>query len=148
VTMGDPQAFFFVKSPDGETAVRAPLNGTKTLTFTGPEAKQSVDLATEKGAAGLLVNVTILGAAGPAPGLGTAKIVLRDAGGNATKTADLTLTPNNPATASFMLTEKEITGAYKVEITGAGAFNAKVDYLAEFDDHPFLVITWDEYTAS
>jgi hypothetical protein len=148
VARGDPQVMMYVKSPDGETAMRAPLNVTKDLAFAGPPSSQSVDIASEKGAESLVVNVAITGAAGPVPGVGNATITLRDAGGNATKKADLTLLPNAPASATFTLSEKEITGAYKLVIDGAGAFNAKVEAVVVFDDHPFLVITWDDVTVS
>lgn len=148
VTTGDAQALLKLVHPDGETAARAPLNASQTLSFAGPPAPQTVDIPAEAGAASMTVNVTITGPQ-PAPvGVGQAQIRLLDAGGNVTKSQEMTLAPNQPTTASFALAAAEITGPFKLEITGTGAFTATVDYAVTFDDHPFLVLTWDEVTVS
>ena len=143
VATGRPQAIFYVQSPDGATAMRAPLNDSKTLTFQPPGGPQTIDVASEKGAAMLVVNVTFSGAAGPLPAVGNATVTLKDAGGNVTKTQAVSFQPNQPANASIVLMGKDITGAYKLVVDGTGAFSAKVDTLVAYDDHPFLVVTWD-----
>lgn len=147
VTMGDPQAMFYIKSPDGETARRGPLNESKTLTFQGPEGTQKVDIPAEKGAETLVVNVTFSGGQAPV-GVGQAKVRLKDAAGNATKSQDLNILPNQPATIAWDIPAAEITGPFALEIVGQGAFTAKVDYAVTFDDHPFIVVTWDEVALS
>jgi hypothetical protein len=146
VTVGKPQAMFYIQSPDGPLAMRSPVNDSKTLSFQGPTSTQTIDIAAEQGAASLTVNITFAGAS-PAPvGVGNASIQLLDAGGNVTKQASATITPQGAAPVSFQLTSKEITGAYKLAVTGTGAFSVTVDSLIEYDDHPFLVVTWNDYT--
>lgn len=148
ITTGDPQVFLSLKSPDGETAIREPAAGSATLGFQGPESTLSADVPAEKGASALVVNVT-LKASDPAPvGLGQATISLVDANGNVTKTKDVTFTPQGPVVESFALTAAEITGPFKLQIKGQGIFTAAVDYVVTFDDHPFVVLTWDEVTVS
>ena len=148
VTTGDAQALLKLVHPDGETAARAPLNASTTLNFAGPPTPQTVDIPAEAGASSMTVNVTITGTQ-PAPvGVGQAQIRLLDSGGNVTKTQEITLVPNQPSTASFTLAAAEITGPFTLEVTGAGAFTATVDHLVTFDDHPFIVLTWDDVTVS
>lgn len=153
VAKGDPQAIFYFQDPAGANASRAPVNDSKTINIQGPNATGSIDIPTAKGAASLVVNVTITsaGPAGtPAPiAVGTATVTLKDANGNATKTATIQpITPNAPGTAHFELTANDITGPFKLQIDGSGAFTAKVDYVIAFADHPFVVVTWDDITYS
>lgn len=148
VTTGDAQALLKLVHPDGETAARAPLNASNVLSFAGPETTLSVEIPAEAGAASLTVNVTISGPQSAPVGVGRATITLLDAGGNATKTQEMTVAPNQPTTATFELTAAEVTGPLTLEVRGLGAFTATVDYVVTFDDHPFLVLTWDEPTVS
>lgn len=148
VVMDDPQAFLKLVHPDGETAARAPLSASESRAFAGPENTQAVEIPSERGAAFLQVNVTMTGPQSAPVGVGRATLTLKDAGGNATKTSEVTLTPNQAATATFELGAAEITGPFTLEITGVGAFTAAVTYSVVFDDHPFIVLTWDEVTTS
>ncbi|MFA5861454.1 MAG: hypothetical protein WDA16_07135 [Candidatus Thermoplasmatota archaeon] len=148
LTTGKTQAMFYIQSPDGPLSMRGPINDSKTLTFQGPQNVQTVDIPAEKGAASVTINVSFEGAT-PAPiGIGKATVTLKDAGGNTTKTQDVTIAPQQPSLVTFVLEAKDIKGAYKLSIDGTGAFNAKVDTLVQYDDHPFLVITWDEPALS
>lgn len=148
IVAGDAQVLFSLKSPDGESAMREPVAGAVKLGFQGPEATLSADIPSEKGAVELVVNVTLT-AMDPAPvGVGRATISLIDANGNTTKTVDLTLTPQGPLTQSFVLKGAEVTGAFKLQVKGEGVFSANVDYVVTFDDHPFMVLTWDEVTVT
>lgn len=148
VVADDPQAFLKLVHPDGETAARAPLNASQTLSFAGPATTQNVDVPSEAGAASLVVNVTVSGPQSAPVGVGQAVIRLLDAAGNETKTQTMTVAPNQPATASFALAAAEITGPFKLEVTGTGAFIANVDYVVAYADHPFIVLTWNDVTVS
>lgn len=148
VTTGDAQAILVLKSPDGETAKRAPVNATQTLTIQGPPSTQTVEIPAEKGARALTVNVTIAGVQGSPIAVGQANVTLKDAGGNATKTQQLDITPNAPGAITWTLAAAEITGPYTLDINGEGAYTATVDYAITFDDKPFIVITWDEITVT
>lgn len=148
VTTGDAQALLKLVHPDGETAMRAPLNASQSLAFAGPESAQTVEVPSEAGASSLTVNVTVSGPQTAPLGVGKATITLKDAGGNATKTQEMTIAPNQPTVASFTLAAAEITGPFTLEVKGTGAFTAKVDYVVTFDDHPFIVLTWDDVTVS
>lgn len=148
VTMDDPQAFLKLVHPDGETAARAPLNASEALSFAGPESTQAVEIPSEKGAVLLQVNVTIAGPQSAPFGVGRATLTLKDAGGNATKTSEVTVAPNQPTTASFELAGAEIAGPFTLEVKGLGAFTATVAYNVVFDDHPFIVLTWDDVTTT
>ena len=153
VAKGDPQAIFYVQDPAGANATRAPVNASKAVSISPSAPSASVDVPTAKGAATLSVNVTITsaGPAGtPAPiAVGNATVTLKDASGNATKSQNImTITPNAPGSAHFDLTANDITGPFKVQIDGNGAFNAQVDYVITFADHPFIVVTWDDVTYS
>lgn len=152
VAKGDPQAIFYFQDPAGANASRAPLNESKTVTIQGPNATASVDIPAMKGAATLVVNVTIGSVAAGAPepiAFGTATITLRDAQGNATKTSTIQpITPNAPGSARFELTAADITGPFKLVVDGSGAFTAKVDYVLTFADHPFVVVTWADVAYS
>lgn len=148
LNMGKTQALFFIQSPDGPLSMRGPINDSKTLAFQGPQNVQTIDIPAEKGAASVTINITFQGTA-PAPiGVGKATVTLKDAGGNATKTQDVTIAPNSPSVVTLVLQAKDIKGAYKLSIDGTGAFSAKVDTLVQYDDHPFLVVTWDEPALS
>ena len=148
VTTGDAQALLKLVHPDGENAKRAPLNASNVLSFAGPETTLTVAIPSEAGAASLTVNVTVSGPQSAPVGVGRATVTLVDAGGNATQTQEMTVAPNQPATASFALAAADITGAFTLEVRGLGVFTATVDYVVTFDDHPFLVLTWDEPTVS
>lgn len=144
----DPQAIFWIKSPDGETAKREPFTIAASLTCTGADCRQSADIPTEKGAASLALNVTFRGAEAAVPvGVGQATVTLKDAGGNATHTQQVTLTPDAPALVSFQVEGADIAGPMTLEVTGSGAYTAAAEGVITYADEPFLVVTWDEVTV-
>lgn len=148
ISAGDAQALLKLVHPDGEGAARPPLNVSSTLDFQGPETTKTVAIPSEQGAVSLTLNLTAVGS-GPTPlGLGKVTLRLLDAGGNATKAAELTLAPNQPNTVSWSLTAAEVTGPFTLEAKGTGAFSLKTEAIVVFDDHPFLTLTWDEVTLS
>ncbi len=143
---GDPQAFLWIKSPDGEAAKRAPVPVNGAVSFAGPESTQSIDVPAEKGA-NVFLNVTGSPQAGPAPlGVGTVVFELVDAEGNVLQSSQGTVTPNTPAAGT--LVAENAPGPLTVRIKGAGAFTASVEGTIAFDDHPFLVLTWDDVTLA
>lgn len=148
VVTDDSQALLKLVHPGGEGAARATVNASTSLAFAGPESTQTVDIPSEAGALSLVVNVTVSGPQSAPLGVGQATLTLKDAGGNATKTTQLTLAPNQPATASFALAGAEVTGPFTLEVKGVGAFTASVDYVVTFDDHPFIVVTWNDVTTA
>lgn len=142
----DPQALFFVKHPDGETAKREPATGSATLTFQGPAATQTTEVPAEKGAASVVINVTATGGAAPV-GVGQISVSVKDAEGTEVAGQGSTnVLPNAPFAASFDIPIEKVTGPLTVEITGQGTFSVVVDHVVTYDDHPFIVVTWDEVT--
>lgn len=140
----DPQALFFIKHPDGETFSRAPLTGSGSLAFAGPESTQSVDVPAEKGASGAILNVTASGGAAPV-GFGQIAVRILDAEGNELAgTPQSAFLPNQPPVLSYALDADSVTGPLTVEITGSGSYTATVDWNVTYADYPFIVVTFDE----
>lgn len=145
----DPQAIFWIKSPDGETAARPVVQVSGNLTCAGPQCVQTLSIPTEAGAESLTLNLTFASAQDPLPAAaGEATVTLRDAGGNATQTTSATLTPGQQATMGFQVSGADISGPFTLELTGAGAFTARVSGEIVYADKPFLVVTWDEVTVA
>lgn len=142
---GDPQAFLVLKSPDGEDAVRQPVAQTSPLVCTGPDCQQSVEVPVEQGAARLDVVVNFTGANGaPAP-LGQVTVNLVDPAGTVVDSGNVQATPNAPGSVALGVDEP-VPGTWLVQVNGAGVYTASVDSVAAYDDHPFIVLTWDDVT--
>lgn len=144
----DPQALFFIKHPDGETAKRAPLAGSAPVAISGPNQAATAEVPTEAGASGATINVTVTAGAAPVA-LGQVAIRILDANGTeiASEPAANVL-PNQPIVKSYQVTADKIAGPLTVEVSGSGSYSATVDYVVTFDDHPFIVVTWDEVTVA
>lgn len=146
-TPGDAQAFFFIKHPDGETAARAPLPITGSADFAGPETTQTLAIPAEKGA--LSLTLTVNSTSGSTPvALGELSLRVLDAAGNETATGTAQVLPNQPASLALSVEGSAISGPLTLEMTGTGIFHVDVTGALLYDDHPFLVLTWDEVTLS
>lgn len=144
----DPQALFFVKHPDGETAERAPVTGSAAVAISGPQQTGTAEVPVEAGAEAATVNVTITPGATPVP-LGQVAVRILDANGTELASEPATnVLPNQPVVKTFELGADKLAGPLTVEVSGSGAYSATVDWTVAFDDHPFLVVTWDEVTLA
>lgn len=144
----DAQAFFFVKHPDGETFRRAAATGSAPLTIAGPDAVQTTSIPAEKGVASATVNVTVTAAQAPVAA-GTIAVRILDAEGNEVHVEpEANVLPNQGYARSIALTPELVTGPLTVEVRGAGAYTATIDHVVTYEDHPFVVLTWDEVTLA
>ncbi|HEX2021239.1 MAG TPA: hypothetical protein VHH36_00885 [Candidatus Thermoplasmatota archaeon] len=141
----DAQALLFVKSPDGEAAKRAPVTGAASFQCADPECVVGQDLAAEKGAkVAVVVNLTAAPTPADAPiAFGQVKVVLLDAAGTEIASKDAQVTPATP-TASVPFDVPSAAGPMRVEVRGGGAYGVDVAWTFAYDDHPFLVLTWDD----
>ena len=141
---GQSQAMLKLVSPDGDAATRPNLHVDKNLTFAGPQQTQSVDVPVEKGAEGLTIIVNGTGGSNPTA-VGQITISIQGADGKEIKGGadSANIAPNAAYSKQFKVDAKDIAGAMKVLVTGTGLFTAEVTADAAYDDHPFLVVTWD-----
>lgn len=151
---GTSQAMLKLVSPDGETATRAPVHVDKNVSLQGPQATGSVDIPLEPGAEGfsITVNSTTLAAQAPggAPPLGVGTIAVTITVGGKTYTDQGNIAPNTPYSHKFDIKAEDLGNATaaKVDISGSGAYNVQVIADIPYDDHPFIVVTWDNPTLS
>ena len=143
----DPQALFFLKHPDGETAARAPVAGSGSANLNGPDQTVTAEVPAEPGAASATLNVTV--GAGAAPvGLGQVSVRVLDANGTELAAEPpANVLPNQPLVRSFEIPGDKITGPLTVEVSGSGTYSVTVDHVVTYDDHPFIVLTWDDVTV-
>lgn len=144
---GDTQVLLKLVHPDGETAARAPAPVAASLDFAGPEEMQTVEVPIETGAATLNVTFT---AAPSQVGVGVGNFAARivDAAGTEFGTASGSI---QGPTGSVVLVGAPLGGAQgplTIEVTGQGAFSLAIAGQVEYDDHPLLVLTWDDATVA
>lgn len=144
---GDPQVLFWIKSPDGEDARREPATTSQPVAFQGPSTTQTVAVDPGVGAASATINVTADGGSAPA-GAGQLEVRVLDAAGEQVGNGGGNVLPGQPVLLTIPLEAAALKGPLTVELTGAGAFAARVDATVEYDDKPFLVFTWDEPVVS
>lgn len=147
---GDPQAFLFVKHPQGETFAREPVVQTPSpITCTGPECLQTAEVVVESGASLVTINVTFTGSEASLPvvaGQGTVRLL--DAEGTELDAQPFQVTPAGAGTVLTFSIPSAPVGAITVEVAGGGAYTATIDAIVEYDDLPFIVLTWDEVTVN
>lgn len=144
----DPQALFFIKHPDGETAKRAPVTGSAPLALSGPNQAVSTEIPAEAGASGATINVTVSAGAAPVP-VGQVAIRILDANGTElVSEPPQNVLPNQPIVKTYDIEGDKIAGPLTVEISGSGSYSATVDHVVTYDDHPFIVVTWDDVTVA
>lgn len=140
---GQRQVLFWIKSPDGEAAKAEDEPVTGSATFLGPETTQTIDVPTTKGGR-VTLNLTATGNGNP---LALGQVSFRLVDENGTEVAPAvggSVTPSAPF--SGVLEADNVPGPLKLEITGQGAFTARVDGVAKSSDVPFVVLTWNEVT--
>jgi hypothetical protein len=81
-------------------------------------------------------------------GVAQATVRLVDAEGNEVAREQVTSTPAQPARVSFGLDHEALMGPLTLEVSGPGVYTVGVEYAITYDDHPFLVLTWDEVALS
>ena len=155
---GQAQAMLKLVSPDGETAQRAPVHVDKNVTIQGPNAAApDVDIPVEQGAEGFKISVNSTtaapaGAPPQTPPIGAAQITITIKIGNKTiADGPATVTPAAPYTKTFDVKAEDLaglTGPVKVSVSGSGVANVQITADVAYDDHPFIVLTWDNPTLS
>lgn len=146
---GDPQALLFVKHPQGETFSRAPANVSASVSCASPQCAESSEVVIEEGAAFLQLNLTTTGpdASLPFGSLGQGRFALLDAAGNEIASGDVSPQPTGGApTATGALPLAGVALPLTLAVTGSGLFTVTATGAATFEDHPFLVLTWDDVT--
>ncbi|GEM_PF-3924304 len=150
---GQPQAMLKLVSPDGENGTRAPSHVDKNITIQGPQASDSADVPFEAGAKPftIQVNSTPLSTPAPAPlQVGTLTVTIK-AGDKTLATDTANIQPQQAYSKAFPITAEQLSNAtspLKVEISGSGAYGVEVSADVAYDDHPFLVVTWDNPTLT
>lgn len=147
VVAGDAQALFWIKHPDGETAARAPVVGSGTISCSAGECG-TLDVPTENGTESLVVRANFTGPAGSPLAFAQARVSLLDAEGNEVVGQDVVSTPAEPAQVVFELGGEEIPGPLTLRVAGPGAYAVEASYEIAYDDHPFIVLTWDDVVVA
>lgn len=148
----DPQVLFFVKHPMGETFMRAPATTFLNLTCSGPQCSAPGEVLVEDGATKLVVNATGRpdGQLPLAVGRGVS-VLLSDANGvqlGMINLGDIVAGPVPPPTGNTeIVLGPDFAGPVTATVSGDGAFSVAIDATAFYDDHPFIVIVWDEPTV-
>lgn len=138
---GQPQAFLVLRSPDGVDAKRQDVEIDESFRFMGPESTQTHVLPARGGA----VKLDVV-ASSETVALGTFSVRILNAAGEELDAASGQVTPNADFTRTFEIPKTE--GELHVEMTGAGAFDVALTGIIGYDDHPFLVITWNSVTLN
>ncbi len=137
----DPQAILELFAPAGEDAARQPATVEETFTFspgTSPEA--DMELPTDAHA-----RATVTVATNGTSGLQAGDIQVRivDENGTVLEEDAAEITPSSPYEGTFEITGVE--GPTTLQIRGNGTYEATVTGQVVYDDHAFIVITWDDY---
>lgn len=148
VIPGDPQALFFIRHPDGANATKPPATASDTLSCTA-QCTVSTDVPVDPDAEVATLNITIDPVQGPLAA-GQGEIHILDANGtDIIPATPFQVTPANaPLLTTIELGSDLLAGPITVQITGTGAFTARVDSIVTYDLHPFIVVTWDEIAYS
>lgn len=141
IIQDDPQALLQLTAPSGPDSARAPQTTNETLTVQGPDASDALTVDAAPGASAT-VNVTASGGSGPL-GVGNVRITLTD-GNQTLDSAEGSVGPNQDFTASFELADLEVD-SFDVVARGNGTFEVAVEAVVDYNDHPFIIITWDDY---
>lgn len=151
---GDPQAFLFVKHPQGETFSRGALTSYLNLTCSAPQCTQAGEIPVEDGATLVLINATARpdGQFPLAVGRGVT-VTFTDANGAALASiglGDVVTGGPVPANTGFASVKlgADFVGPITASVSGDGAFAVLLEATATYADRPFIVITWDEPTVS
>lgn len=137
----DPQALFQLTAPSGPDSAREPQTINETLTVQGPDSTDSVTIEAAEGASAT-VNATASAGSGPLAA-GNVKISISD-GNQTLDSAEGTVGPNQDFTASFELEDLNVS-SFDVVARGNGTFEVAVSATVVYDDHPFIILTWDDY---
>lgn len=138
----DRQAILEFIAPSGEDSARAPASVNESFTFgPGMSPQASVDVPTDRYSSAV-VNVSTSGTQGIQAG--DIQVRVLDANGTAIAEDSAQITPNQPYDQSFQLPSPG--GPTTVQIAGNGTYEATVTAQVTYSDHPFIVITWDEFT--
>lgn len=141
---GDRQAFLKLVHPDGESAARGSTAFDQSVEFAGAESTQTVAIPTELGAADMTILVNGTAGANPLAAGEFSARVIDEAGTELAAMQEAQVLPNAEPSLTFTVPGALIMGPVVVEITGAGAFTAVVTTTVAYDDHPLLVLTWDD----
>jgi hypothetical protein len=151
---GQAQAMLKLVSPDGDSSARPPVHVDKNLTIQGPNGDATADIPVEAGALpfSIFVNSTPVGTPAPteAP-LQVGQINVAVKVGDKTLTDSANITPNGGYAKKFDLAAADLSNVTKpiqVEVTGSGAYGVEVVADVAYDDHPFMVVTWENPTLS
>lgn len=138
----DPQALLQLTAPDGPDSARAAESGNETITITGPEASESIELGGGPRAS-ITVNVTTMGGDVPITA-GDIELRLLDEEGNVLDEAGGDVLPNAPFETT--LSASGLNSTVVLEVSGTGSYDVAVESHVTYDDHPFIIVTWDDYT--
>lgn len=137
----DPQALLQLTAPSGPDSARAPATTNETLTVQGPGSSASTTIGAAQGATAV-INVTASGGSSPL-GVGNVQIQITD-GNQTLDRAEGMVQPNQDFTASFELADLN-TSSLGIVASGNGTFEVEIGATVTYDDHPFIILTWDDY---
>ncbi len=138
----DPQALLQLTAPHGADSARPAEFTNGTVQVTGADSSETVELG--GGPRGsITVNVTTTGGDVPLQA-GDLQVRLLDEDGNALDedSGDVLGEESFETTLSASGLNSTVT----LEVTGNGVYDVEFESQVVFDDHPFIIVTWDDYT--
>lgn len=138
----DRQGLLKLVAPSGEDAGRAPTDISEMFSFAGPNNTESVELATAPYASATLQVSTT--ATQGAISIGQIEVTIVDQNGTELASGGGQVTPNQGYNETFSL--QDLDGPVTVEVSGDGGYDVNIAGQITYDDHPFIVVTWDDYT--
>lgn len=142
----DPQVLLKLVHPDGETAARAPIDVAQTFEILPPSGGGTIEIPYEGGAARIALNVTAMPTQA---GIGAGSFVARlvDADGSELGVAEGNIQGPTGSTATIEAAPSG-AGPLSLFVSGEGALTVDVVGKLEYEDTPFLVVTWDDVTVA
>ncbi len=141
IIQDDPQALLQLTAPSGPDSARAPATTNETLSLQGPGSSASTTIEAAQGATAV-INVTASGGSSP---IGVGDVQIRITDGNQTlDSAEGTVQPNQDFTTSFELADLNAS-SLDVVASGNGTFEVQLSATVTYADHPFIILTWDDY---
>ncbi len=136
----NPQALIELTSPGGDDDARQPANMSETIQIQGQGEQGSVEVPTSahsRATIGISTETEI-----PLHG-GTIEVQIVDTEGEALAQDEAEITPLEPYSGSWEI--NDATGPVEVIVSGSGTYEAAVSAEVQYDDHPHITITWDDY---
>ncbi len=137
----DPQGFLQLTAPSGPDSARADETVSETVQVQGVDDAHTVELGGGPSAS-ITVNVTTAEEEPPLQA-GDIQVRLVDAQQNVLDEDSGDIGPNQGFETSLQAVG--VNETLQLEVSGNGTYTLDIEAHITYDDHPFIILTWDDY---